>query len=155
MPPQTALLHALAAPLYWQAGAAVGLAQGYAYAAAEVCAALGLSDLERQFRAYVPPPKAPQATSESPAAAVGSSSVQQDQAGRPATVTGVLAHVRGTCGWGQKQQRSTGITINPRPRITACVSTRVCLLTQVVRGAWHRQQGRQARWDSFTTLHQT
>jgi hypothetical protein len=85
MPPQAAtqLLQALAAPLYAYAGAAVGLAQGYAYAAAEVCAALGLSDLERQFRAYVPP-KAP------PAAAVDSSSSAGDQPGRLAGVTGVF-----------------------------------------------------------------
>lgn len=113
MPPQAAqLLHALAAPLYWQAGAAVGLAQGYAYAAAEVCAALGFSDLERQFRAYVPPQEP---ASESPAA-VGSSS--QDQPGRPATVTGVLTHEGYMCG--VKQQRSTGIKTKPRP-ITSCV----------------------------------
>jgi hypothetical protein len=47
-------LNALAAVTYWQAGVCVGLLQGYAYAAAEACLALGFTDVERQLRLFLP-----------------------------------------------------------------------------------------------------
>jgi hypothetical protein len=51
------LLESLAALTYWQAGCCVGLLQGYAYAAAETCHVLGLTDAEQQFRRLLPRPQ--------------------------------------------------------------------------------------------------
>jgi hypothetical protein len=48
------LIDALAAVGYWQAGLCVGLAQGYAYAAAETCHALGFTAWEGQLRRVLP-----------------------------------------------------------------------------------------------------
>lgn len=48
------LIDTLAAVGYWQAGVCVGVAQGYAYAAAETCHALGLTGWEGQLRRVLP-----------------------------------------------------------------------------------------------------
>jgi hypothetical protein len=51
------LIDTLAAVGYWQAGLCVGLAQGYAYAAAETCHALGFTAWEGQLRRVLPRPR--------------------------------------------------------------------------------------------------
>lgn len=48
------LLDSLAAVAYWEAGVCTGLLQGYAYAAAEVAEALGLTEAERRLRRWTP-----------------------------------------------------------------------------------------------------
>lgn len=48
------LIETLAAVGYWQAGLCVGLAQGYSYAAAETCHALGFTTWEGQLRRVLP-----------------------------------------------------------------------------------------------------
>lgn len=48
------LLESIVAIGYWQAGIVVGLLQGYAYAAAEACHAVGLTGFEQQLRGLLP-----------------------------------------------------------------------------------------------------